>query len=121
MTFVAAMAARPDTAPPPWLATARALAAAQVPTIAIALRLDLNPAWLAHAYRLAAGEGLHDTARRRRVEQAVALLRTTDEPIAEIAAAAGFCDQSHLNRAVASILGRTPRQVRRERDLLPVA
>jgi AraC family transcriptional regulator len=87
-------------------------------TRAIAGALDLHPAWLARAYRTAVGEGLQDTARRKRVERAVALLRHTDDPAADIAVAAGFFDQSHMNRGFRQLLGRTPSRVRAERELL---
>ena len=86
-----------------------------IPTREIARRLDLHPAWLARAYRHFRGEGLGETARRHRVEQATALLRRTDLPLAEIAHDAGFCDQSHMNRCFAAVLGRTPAIVRTER------
>jgi transcriptional regulator GlxA family with amidase domain len=46
------------------------------------------------------------------------MLRDSNEPIAEVAAAVGFCDQSHLNRALRALTGRTPVQVRDERDAL---
>jgi AraC family transcriptional regulator len=78
----------------------------------------MHPRWLAHAYRQAAGEGMRDTIVRLRCEQAAHLLRSTDQPIAEIAAGAGFCDQSHLNRALGRLTGRTPVQIRSERRLL---
>ena len=120
-SFLATILEGRELARPSWLPSAAAMASAQMPTAAIARRLRLHPAWLARAYRDAAGEGLHETARRRRVERAVTLLRCSDEPIAEVAAAAGFCDQSHLNRAFAALLGRTPLQVRQERALLPLA
>ena len=84
----------------------------------VAANIGLHPRWLSHAYRSAAGEGLRETLTRRRVEQAVQLLRSTDEPIADVALAAGFCDQSHLNRALRRFTGRTPLQVRAERELL---
>jgi AraC family transcriptional regulator len=104
-------------ATPSWLGRAQALMAAPepVPTHNIALRLDLHPAWLARAYRHFSGEGLAETARRHRVEAATALLRRTDLPLAEIAHSAGFCDQSHMNRCFAAVLGRTPTRVRAER------
>ena len=82
-----------------------------------ARRLDLHPAYLARAYRHATGEGLADTWRRRRVEQASAMLRRTDVALAQVAAEAGFCDQSHMNRCFSAVLGRTPVSVRRERRL----
>ena len=80
----------------------------------LARSLDLNPAWLAQAYRAAMGEGLRQTSARLKVEAASALLRTSDAPAAEIALDAGFCDQSHMIRAFRSVLGRTPSQVRSE-------
>ena len=86
-------------------------------TAELAQRLGLHPAWLARSYRHAMGEGLADMRRRRRVAAAVERLRRCDEPLSEVAAASGFCDQSHMNRNFAEVLGRTPLQVRQERDL----
>jgi AraC-like DNA-binding protein len=105
---------------PAWLDhVSRALDAETPPsTQALAGALDLHPAWLARAYRAAVGEGLQDTSRRRRVERAVALLRHTDDSPSDIAAAAGFFDQSHMNRGFRQLLGRTPSRVRAERELL---
>jgi len=80
----------------------------------IAAKLGLNRAWLARAYRAVAGEGLRDAARRYRTERAVRLLRSSALSIAEVAAQAGFCDQSHLNRALKALTGRTPVQIRGE-------
>jgi transcriptional regulator GlxA family with amidase domain len=63
------------------------------------------------------GEGVGETRRRRRVEAASALLRSTRLPLAEVAVAAGFCDQRQMNRCFSAVLGRTPLRVRRERQL----
>ncbi len=90
-------------------------------TAELARTLDIHPAWLARSYREAMGEGLGDMRRRRRVAAAVDRLRRTDEALAEVAAAAGFCDQSHMNRNFAEVLGRTPLQVRQERFLFEPA
>lgn len=90
-------------------------------TTALAHKVGLHPAWLARSYRSAFGEGLTDTRRRCRVERAVELLRTTHHPLAEVAAACGFSDQSHMNRNFSQLLGRTPLQVRQERELLGVS
>jgi AraC family transcriptional regulator len=86
-------------------------------TAQLAQELGLHPAWLARSYRRAMGEGLGDMRRRRRVATAVARLRESDEPLCDVAAAAGFCDQSHMNRNFSEVLGRTPLQVRQERSL----
>jgi len=93
----------------------------EVSTADLAGRLGLHPAWLARSYRQAMGEGLGDMRRRRRVEAAVGRLRAGDEPLADVAAAAGFCDQSHMNRNFCEVLGRTPLQVRQERLLFDSA
>ena len=84
----------------------------------LARDLDLHPAWLARAYRHVTGEGLAETRCRKRVERAARLLRCSDEPLAEIAVAAGFCDQSHMSRNFVELIGRTPLQVRMEREVM---
>jgi AraC family transcriptional regulator len=107
-----ALRAAPERTPP-WLDRVAALLRAESPppTTAIAARLGMNPGWLAQAYRRAVGEGIGDTLRRRRVESAAAMLRAREAPHAQIAAAAGFCDQSHMIRAFRAVLGRTPTQI----------
>jgi len=113
-----ALTAKPASAPA-WLARAEAaLEAGEAASASLAARLDLHPAWFARAYRAARGEGLHQTLRRRRVERAVALVRDGDRSLAGVAVDAGFCDQSHMNRAFRAVLGRTPAEVRAERVVL---
>lgn len=104
-------------AKPAWLERVRELHRDDETTAELAHKLDLHPAWLARSYRRAMGEGIADMRRRRRVSAAVGLLRSCDAPLADVAAAAGFCDQSHMNRNFAEVLGRTPLQVRQERSL----
>jgi AraC family transcriptional regulator len=116
--FVSLALAEQPVAAPAWVGDARAwVSDRMISTEALARRLDLHPGYVAQAYRFAAGEGIGETLRRRRVEAASALLRRTQLPLAEIALAAGFCDQSHMNRCFAAVLGRTPLRVRSERLL----
>ena len=116
--FVAEALAQEPVQPPGWVGDARRwVSDRMISTDDLARRLDLHPAYVAHAYRFAAGEGIAETLRRRRVESASALLRRTELPLAEIALAAGFCDQSHMNRCFSAVLGRTPLRVRQERRL----
>ena len=75
-----------------------------------------HPSWLGTAYRRATGEGLRKRRRGFRVERAAQLLRETDQPDAAIAADAGFCDQSHMNRTFRRVLGRLPSEVRADRS-----
>lgn len=114
-----ALATSPPEAPP-WLDDIYNDVVALPPprTTELARKADMHPAWLARCYRRASGESLKDTRRRCRVELAVELLRNTGEVLAEIAAAAGFADQSHMNRNFSELLGRTPLQVREEGQLL---
>ena len=81
----------------------------------LAHEFDRHPSWLGSAYKAATGEGLPQAAARFRVERAVKLLRETEAPLADVAAAAGFCDQSHMNRTVRTVLGRPPLAVRDDR------
>lgn len=101
---------------PPWLDHVQGSLRLDRPprTVDLAQELRLNPAWLAQAYRAATGEGIRETLQRRRVEQAVNLLDDGGSP-ADIAAATGFCDQSHMIRAFRRTLGLTPSQVQAER------
>jgi AraC family transcriptional regulator len=81
----------------------------------LAEEMRRHPSWLGTAYRRATGEGLMDTAARLRLERAAHLLRETDQPYANIALEAGFCDQSHMNRTFRRLLGRLPSEVRADR------
>jgi AraC-like DNA-binding protein len=115
-TFVLRREMRP---PPNWgVQVASTLDAGARSTAALAHALSLHPAWLARAYRAWRGEGMAETVRRRRVERAMLALRDSASPLADIALAFGFCDQSHMSRAFRAVLGRTPLEVRRESALL---
>ena len=81
----------------------------------LARQVGRSPAWIGAAYRRSTGEGLQQAAARFRVERATRLLRETDLSLCAIAAESGFCDQSHMNRAVRRLLGRSPLAVRKER------
>lgn len=118
--FLRAASRQATSTQPAWLGDLiQALNEGERPsTSQLARRLGLHSAWLARAYRSAMGEGLHEMFRRRRVERASGLLRRTDLPLAQIAIETGFCDQSHMNRAFRALSGRTPLQVRRERERL---
>ena len=107
----------PERAPPAWVAEiARRLHAdATLQVSELAKTVGRHPSWLGTAYKRATGEGLQETAARFRVERAARLLRETDQAYAAIAADAGFCDQSHMNRTFGRVLGRLPSDVRNDR------
>jgi AraC family transcriptional regulator len=70
---------------------------------------------LARVFRRFHGCTVGDYLRRMRIERAIAELRTTDKPLAEVAGDAGFSDQSHFCRAFKMVTGMTPGQYRKWR------
>jgi AraC family transcriptional regulator len=73
----------------------------------------MHASHLSRSFRKAFGESVGGYLRRRRLETADAQLARDDASLADIAAAAGFCDQSHFTRAYARHFGLTPGQRRR--------
>lgn len=61
------------------------------------------------------GETPHVYLQRRRLEKAAAMIEYSDQPLAEIALAVGFSDQSHFTRRFARYAGVTPGAFRRAR------
>jgi transcriptional regulator GlxA family with amidase domain len=66
----------------------------------------------ARQFKQSAGVTPHVYLTQKRVERAQEMLVQTDLPLAEIAFAAGFFDQSHLARHFRHMLGTTPREFR---------
>ena len=66
----------------------------------------------AHQFKRATGLPPYQYVITRRVERAQQLLREGDLSLAEIAARAGFSDQSHFSRHFKRLVGVTPRQFR---------
>ena len=67
----------------------------------------LNRAHLVRAFRKATGTTPHAYLTDRRFRAARRMLAAGEAP-AEVAAACGFCDQSHLNRVFKARMGVTP-------------
>jgi AraC family transcriptional regulator len=79
----------------------------------IAHDAGVHPVHLARQFRRYFGCAPADYVRQRRVELAALLVRTTPRPLAEIAYACGFVDQSHLNRAFVKTFATSPAAYRR--------
>ncbi|GIJ76150.1 AraC-type DNA-binding protein [Micromonospora phaseoli] len=75
--------------------------------------LHAHPTYLVRAYSAAFGIGPHQYVISRRVDLARRLLRE-GVPARDVAATAGFHDQSHLNRHFKRILGFNPGQYARD-------
>lgn len=65
-------------------------------------------------FRAAVGVSVHRYVVRRRIARAVALIKSGGRALATIAAETGFSHQSHLARAMRSVIGQTPRELMRE-------
>jgi AraC family transcriptional regulator len=80
----------------------------------VADAVGVHPAHLARVFRQRHGISVGDYARRVRLEWAAAQLARTDEPVAVVAAEAGFADQSHFTRRFKQFAGITPARYRDE-------
>jgi AraC family transcriptional regulator len=75
---------------------------------AIAETVGVHPAHLARTFRRCTGCTIGDYVRNLRTEQACQELRASDRPLAEIALALGYADQSHFATSFKRQTGMTP-------------
>jgi AraC family transcriptional regulator len=98
--------------PPRWLAQALEYLHARfnepLQVCEIANVVGVHPAHLSRTFRRHLGVSVGDYARRLRMEWAIDSLTSGDLPLAEVAAEAGFVDQSHFTRAFKRHTGLTP-------------
>jgi AraC family transcriptional regulator len=78
----------------------------------VAAAAGVDPAYLSRAFRRCAGTTMGAYLRSLRARRAAALLSSTAAPLAEIALASGFSDQSHCCRVFRAEYGITPRRFR---------
>lgn len=79
----------------------------------VAGELGVHPVHLARRFRAAFGLSPGEYVRRCRLDRARRMLLGSVAPLAEIAAAAGFADQSHFSNAFRKRFGMSPRSYRR--------
>lgn len=83
------------------------------PTLAeLAQIADLHPVYLARAFARRYGLSPSDYLRRHRVQRALPMI-VRGRPLAEVALALGYADQSHLHRCFLREFGLTPGALRR--------
>ena len=75
--------------------------------------INVSAGQMFRAFKVSAGISPFQYITRRRVELACTLMRTTREPLAQIAVACGLCDQSHFCRVFRRITGMSPSDWRR--------
>ena len=108
-----------ETAPPeraPWLRDAEELLHTRhgecVRLGELARELGVSSVRIARAFRQRNGMSVGEYGRRARIEWAAAQIAGGDRPLAEIAAEAGFADQSHFTRLFTRYVGTTPGRFR---------
>jgi AraC-like DNA-binding protein len=79
----------------------------------LAERLSVHPVHLTRLFRRAHGCTIPAYVRHLRVSRAIRLLCDTATPLARIAHAVGFADQSHFGRAFKRVTGSSPGRYRR--------
>jgi AraC family transcriptional regulator len=111
---------RPDRDDPRWLRRAeeRLRASFREPPglDALAAEAGVHPVHFVRAFRARFGMPPGEYVRRLKVDWAAGLLASTTRPLAEIALAAGFADQSHFTRVFRRKTGITPARYRRDRN-----
>lgn len=85
----------------------------------IAEDCGLSSGYFTRAFRVTTGQTPHQWLQRHRVDRAKDLLLRSALPIAEVAVALGFSDQSHLTRTFTRMVGESPAAWRRLRAARP--
>lgn len=83
----------------------------------LAQQIGFSPYHFARLFRKTTGASLHQAVLRQRIERAEWLLQETDMPLAHVASACGFADQSHMTQVFKRALGLTPRAYRQQRPI----
>lgn len=103
--------ARIERTPPPWMRRVReclAESAARPSLDELSTIAGVHPVHLARAFRQFHGCSIGEYFRALRMDRAVALVREGTMPLADVADACGFADQSHLTRAFKRATGCSP-------------
>jgi AraC-like DNA-binding protein len=106
----------PTAKPPRWLREARDFIHSnfteQINLSKVSELVGVNSAHLARMFRRYYGCTVGDYVRRQQLEYAARLLTETDRPLVEVAASAGFYDQSHFTNAFKLYFKLTPARFR---------
>jgi AraC family transcriptional regulator len=81
---------------------------AQVDVGARAREAGIHPAHLSRLFRRVTGVSITEHAQTHSVRRALQIVAETHGPLSDVAAAAGFYDQSHMNRVFRRICGLSP-------------
>lgn len=81
--------------------------------------IDVSVGQLFRAFKVSVGVPPFHYIAQRRVELACRIMRTSDEPLSQVAIACGLCDQSHFCRVFRRATGLSPAAWRRANALDP--
>ncbi|MEV6781714.1 AraC family transcriptional regulator [Streptomyces sp. NPDC051098] len=84
-----------------------------LPVSALASAASLSVSQFSRQFRTSTGKSPHQFLLQLRLDHARRLLRSTQQPIAEVALRCGFSHQEHLTRVMRAKLGTTPAAFRR--------
>jgi len=97
---------------PPWIKKVRerlhAHFAEQLSIQLLAMEAGVHPIYLHRAFRKHYSQSIGEYLRTLRIQFCCAQLASTDVPLADISAVAGFYDQSHFSRIFKRMCGLTP-------------
>jgi len=79
----------------------------------LASAVNLSTSHFFRGFKVSTGMTPFGYVSQRRVELALKLMRTTSDPLSQIAIQCGLCDQSHLCRLFRRLVGETPNAWRR--------
>lgn len=106
-----------DSHEPAWLSKAEGLALERfrepLDLALLASNIGVHPTHLCRAFRRFRGHTISDAVIGARLQYVARRLTDTDDSLAEIAAQAGFTDQSHMTRAFKRFTGYPPGEHRR--------
>lgn len=74
-----------------------------------------NPSYFSRIFKEYSGQSLTDYIHKKRIEHAVELLSTTDEPVEQIGMLVGYNDKKQFYRQFRQYTGETPGAVRKDR------
>ena len=83
----------------------------------VARRAGISPSHFSRLLKERTGRSFTELLRQCRIDLACELLQGSEQSLAEIAAACGFCDQSYLSNVFRDAKGLTPRQFREQSRL----
>lgn len=78
----------------------------------LARHVGVSPGHLSQLLKERTGRSFVELLRETRIQAACEMLARSDSPLAEVAAACGFCDQSYFTHVFKDMRGMTPRQYR---------